>query len=385
MNLELERKLRVSFPMGILDVAIDEDSQSAYFACMDGLYLYDLSPPSEGGGANNGESKKAVPIKIGEHSSYVSGVACSPKLGQLFSASYDGTYQTRLLPHSTSDAGKLVGAKETEPLVNKKIHGFWSWQMAMSPNEELVASVTGQYLAGSEDYQPLASEEATVKVVVAATGETVFEGQMLPSVQCVAIDPSSTYVAAGNLIGDLAVWEIASGQQIASWKTSSFSSWGVIKSHCYIGGIYAVSFSPDGKYLYAAGMGEMVDPMAGNGKQRWQKFEWQKQPVEKVAESKDDQTGEGLMETLAWHPSGKYFAMAGRLRGGNWNVAIFSAETGEIIGQGKTGMRITSAQFSKDGNSLFLAGMQGQPEPKDGKFGDFGYFEKYQINDKSIG
>ena len=85
------------------------------------------------------------------------------------------------------------------------------------------------------------------------------------------------------------------------------------------------------------------------------------------------------METLAWHPSGEYFVMAGRLRGGNWNVGVFATESGQLIGQAKTGMRITTAHFSTDGKQLYLAGMQGQPKLKDGVFPDFGYLERYTV------
>ena len=166
---------------------------------------------------------------------------------------------------------------------------------------------------------------------------------------------------------------------VAEWRTKSFTSWGIIKSHCYISGIFRVSFSPDGKSLYAVGMGDMRDPMAGNGKQLWQRFSWQSTPVAKIQESAADQCGEGLMETLAWHPSGEYFVMAGRLRGGNWNVGIFATESGQLIGQAKTGMRISTAHFSADGKQLYLAGMQGQPKRKEDVFPDFGYLERYTV------
>ena len=251
--------------------------------------------------------------------------------------------------------------------------------MACSPDRRRLASVTGQYLTGAEDYSPLESSEPTIKVVDAHSGETQHEFTMLPSVQCVAFDPTGQYLAAGNLMGDLAVWDVTSGECLAEWRTPSFTSWGIIKSHCYIGGIFAVAFAPDSQSLYAAGMGDMRDPMAGNGKQLWQRFAWQKSPVEKLQETVSDQAGEGLMETLAWHPSGEYFAMAGRLRGGNWNTGIFSQDDGQLVGQAKTGMRITTALFSPAGDVLYLAGMQGQPGRKDGKFPNFGYLERYQI------
>jgi WD40 repeat protein len=366
MPIELEKIDRVSFPMGIMDLAVTSDGSTAYAACMDGVYAYRF--PSD---SKDSATEKSKPIRIGQHTSYVSGIGLIESSLSLISTSYDGSIQFRDLAESSEPA--------LPPKFSNRIHSFWSWRMALSPDQRYVASVTGQYLAGSEDYSPLPAKEPTVIVLDASTGRRVQAFEMLPSVQCVAFDPSSRYVAAGNLIGDLAVWDIVYGEQVAKWNTPSFTSWGIIKSHCFIGGIYAVAFSPDGDSLYAAGMGEMRDPMAANGKQRWQRFAWRKAPVEKLQETLSDESGEGLMETLAWSPSNDYFVMAGRLRGGNWNIGIFGAETGKLIGQAKTGMRITSARFSPDGSVLHLAGMQGQPAPKKGEFPSFGYLERYRV------
>jgi len=364
MKIELEKTGRYSFPMGILDFALRGDEQVAYAACMDGVYS--LAIP-----ARDAKEEKPKPICIGRHSSYVSGVGLLKDDAELATAAYDGTLHIRQVHNEATE--------ETATRIEEKIHSFWSWRMAVSPDRSRIASVSGQYLAGAEDYTPMASEEPTVKVLDAATGKELKSFAMLPPVQCVVFDPSGRYLAAGNLMGDLAVWDVETGEPLAQWRTKSFTSWGIIKSHCYISGIYAVSFSPDSKSLYAAGMGDMRDPMAGNGKQLWQRFAWQTAPVEKTQESVADQTGEGLMETLAWHPSGDYFAMAGRLRGGNWNVGIFAAESGQLIGQAKTGMRITAARFSSDGTQIYLAGMQGQPGIKDNHFPDFGYLERYSV------
>jgi hypothetical protein len=67
------------------------------------------------------------------------------------------------------------------------------------------------------------------------------------------------------------------------------------------------------------------------------------------------------------------------LRGGKWNLGIFAADSGHLIGQAKTGMRITTARFSPDGETLHLAGMQGQPAPKGNLFKEFGYLERYRV------
>jgi len=370
MKIELEKNGRYSFPMGVLDVALRGDEQRAYVACMDGIYSLDIPP-------QDSTDSKPKPFCIGKHPSYVSGIALLKDDGELATTTYDGTLQIRAL------SNELVG--EIAPRFQEKIHSFWSWQSALSPDRTRIASVSGQYLPGADDYSPLPSEEPTVKIFDTSTGLQWKSFSMLPPVQCVAFDPTGRYLAAGNLMGDLAVWNIETGVAVAEWRTKSFTSWGIIKSHCYISGIFRVSFSPDGKSLYAAGMGDMRDPMAGNGKQLWQRFAWQASPVTKIQESAAEQCGEGLMETLAWHPSGEYFVMAGRLRGGNWNVGIFLTESGQLIGQAKTGMRVTTAHFSADGKQLYLAGMQGQPKLKDGIFPDFGYLERYTIIISSSG
>ncbi len=367
MTIELKKIDRYSFPSGVLDFAVKSDGQRLYAACMDGIYKLELAEPTK---------EKDKPKRIGRHGSYVSSVALMESTHSLLTTAYDGTFQVRELTRDLENEPQL---EESSPRISERIHSFWSWDMALSPDQRLVASVSGQYLAGSEDYEPLASQEPNVKIIESTTGKQLHAFEMLPSVQCVAFDVSSRFVAAGNLMGDLAVWEVDSGRQLAKWRTKSFTSWGIIKSHCYIGGVFAVSFSRDGESLYAAGMGDMRDPMAGNGKQLWQRFDWRKSPVELKQETVASQAGEGLMETLAWHPSGSHFVMGGRLRGGKWNLGIFDAETGQLIGEAKTGMRITTARFSPDGEILYLGGMQGQPGPKENRFPEFGYLERYQL------
>lgn len=389
MKIELEKTDRVAFPTGVLDLAVRTDDQTVYAACMDGLYELSL-PAAVPSTSSSSAELKPTPRRFGRHGSYVSGIAINETDATVLSTAYDGTLHIRDLPASENPAtanateikpeeNNAAPAAEIPPRFSERVHSFWSWGMDLSRDKRYLASVSGQYLAGGEDYTPMGATEPTVKIFDAASGQLLHAFDMLPSVQCVAFDPSSRYLAAGNLMGDLSVWDVQSGENLAQWRTTSFTSWGIIKSHCYIGGIFAVTFSPDGESLYAAGMGEMRDPMAGNGKQLWQRFAWRKSPVEKIQETVTSQAGEGLMETLAWHPDGDCFVMAGRLRGGNWNLGIFETETGQLVGQAKTGMRITTARFGTDGSTLLLAGMQGQPPPKEDRFPEFGYLERYRV------
>jgi WD40 repeat protein len=186
-------------------------------------------------------------------------------------------------------------------------------------------------------------------------------------------------MAAGNLMGEVRVWEVATGKQVANWTTDAFTSWGIIKSHCYLGGIFALAFTPDSSALLLAGMGPMNDPMAGNGKQLWQRFAWGEEKPRKIDQTRDSDSGEGLMETLAVHPDGKHFVMSGRLRGGAWNTALFTLADGALVHSFKTDSRVTKALFTPDGKRLLLGGAQRQPNFKDGVIPPFGHVDVYEL------
>jgi hypothetical protein len=356
-------------PTAVLDVATSEDGRAYYAACMDGVYRVD---------AESGEVRK-----LDEHQSYVSGVAVLPERNELITAGYDGALQWCGL-----DSGERIRRVEA--------HHFWSWQMALSPDRRLVASVSGQYLAGGEQYEPAPEKEPSVKVHAADSGELVHAFSHLPPVQSVAFSSDGRYLAAANLMGDIRVWDLTAGELAAEWNTPAFTSWGIIKSHCYIGGIYALQFSRDGERLTAAGMGPMRDPMAGNGKQLWQRFAWREQPVRLVDETHREDSGEGLMETLALAPDQSVFVMAGRLRGGEWNVGLFDHETGRLRHSLKTGYRVTRARYhdrlppsedtpGREGLALVVAGTRSQPNASKGDAPPFGRLEIYEATSGELG
>lgn len=336
-------------PTAVLAADITSDAGTVYTGCMDGVYRLDL---------NDGEARR-----IAQHDSYVSSVSLIEALQQLVSGGYDGNIL-------------WTDLSANQEIRKVEAHRFWSWRSAVSPDKNYVATVTGQYLAGSYKYEPAAETEPSVRVYDAHDGRLLQNLPHVPSVQAVAISPDSRHVAAANIMGEIRAWDIESGDRVNNWTTPDFTSWGIIKSHCYIGGIFDLAFTPDGEHLLATGMGPMRDPMAGNGKQMWQKFAWREEPARKVGQFKG---GEGLMESLAFHPSGKFFAMGGRLRGGNWNVAIFETASGKLVHSFKSSMRVTKLLFSSDGRQLFVAGTKGQPEGKNNLDKHFGRLEVYAV------
>jgi WD40 repeat protein len=343
----------LKLPTAVLALAATPDSKQLFAACLDGGVW---AVPIDSG----------APQRLGKHESYASGVAYLAKTNQVVSAGYDGTL-------------RWFSVSEGKEIRVVKAHDFWSWKLRLSPDERLVASATGQYLAGGEKYEPATEREPSVKVFESATGKQVAAFAHIPPVLSVAFSPDSRYLAAANLMGEIRVWELETGKQLAAWTTPDFTCWGIIKSHHYIGGIFDLAFSPDGTELLGCGMGPMVDPMAGNGKQTWQRFAWQETPPRKASQIQDNDAGAGLMEALRFHPENKLFVMAGKLAQGKWNAALFDTSSGGLVHALDCKMRITDAAWLHGGAQLALGGATGQEKKKDGRSPDFGHIKLFAL------
>ncbi len=339
-------------PTAVLGFELHPGGERGFAACHDGIYELDI--------------KDGKAQKLYAHESYASGVVCLPDGNTLVSSGYDGAL--RWLDLRTRQVMRTVAA-----------HRFWSWQLARSNDGTKVASVTGQYLCGGTQYEPGPQQEPSVRVYDTKDGACLFSFDHTPPVLSVAFSPEGRFIAAGNMMGEVRVWDLLDGQQVSTWNTPSFTSWGVIKSHHYIGGIFSLVFAPDSNSILAAGMGPMNDPMAGNGKQTWQRFLWRETPVKKSAEIQETDQGNGLMESLALHPSKPWFVMAGRMAQGKWNTAIFSLENGSLLHSLDSKIRVTRASFDKAGGHLILAGASGQERKKDGAYPEYGRVKVYRV------
>ncbi len=353
VSLNSELVTERSLPAGLLAATLHPGTQALYTAGMDGQVL-EIDWEND---------RKEV---IGQHESYASGVVLSADPNIVISSGYDGL----LIWHDRTTK---------RPIHVVKAHDFWSWRLALAPNRQWVASVTGQYQSGGYKYEPATEKEPSIKVFRAQDGELVQALSHLPPVTSVCFSPDSAYLAAGNLMGEIRIYEVATGRLQTQIETPDFTSWGIIKSHHYIGGIFDLAFSPTGDQLFACGMGPMRDPMAGNGKQTWQRFAWQREGDHKTAEIEDGERGRGLMESLAIDAPNQRFAMAGRLAQGQWNAAVFDLESGALLHGLDSKMRITKALFSADGKQLILTGAGSQKGPKDGKWPDFGKLKVYGL------
>jgi WD40 repeat protein len=350
-SLSTEKLKELIVPAVVLALDATPDGKTLVAAAQDGgVYRVD----AEGGAA----------VLLGRHDSYASGVALLPDGQTVLSAGYDGVLQWHDLA-----AGRT--------LRKRSVHQFWCWDLDVSADGTLAASVTGRYEAGGYKYEPAPEREPSVKLIDVQTGDIRHEFHHVPPVQAVAVSPDAKAVAAGNLMGEIRVWDTVTGKLLAQWTTPDLTSWGIVKSHHYLGGVFAMMFDQSGDELYLCGMGPMRDPMAGNGVQRWQRFAWRES--KKLDETHEGESGQGLMEALAFHPSQKWFVMAGRLFQGQWNVAFFDTATGRRLHSFDAKHRVTDARFTADGTRLLLAKARQQEKRKDGQWPDYGAIEIHAV------
>ncbi|MBX3732730.1 MAG: hypothetical protein KF791_09055 [Verrucomicrobiae bacterium] len=352
--LVIEKSGEFTFATPVLDLEVAPDGATIFAACQDGSVVR-VS-------ATSGERSL-----LGWHSSYASGVARVPGRPWVISGGYDG----RLLWHDIESNAVMRDVRA---------HDFWSWDLAVSRDGRWVVSGTGRYEAGGYRYEPAPGGEPGVVVLDVADGSRHRAWGHVPPVQAVAISPDGRHVAAGNLMGTVRVWDRDEDRLVSEWTDDGLTSWGIIKSHHFLGGIFAMAFSPDGADLYVCGMGPMRDPMAGNGVQRWQRFDWR--TGRRLDQTHDGESGQGLMETLAFSPDGSRFVMAGRLFQGSWNLALFAAADGRKLQALDAKHRITGVCFSGDGRRLYVSKARGQERPKDGRWADSGLVEVFDIRDR---
>jgi len=269
---------------------------------------------------------------LSSHNSYVTSVALAGKL--LISGAYDG----RLIWWDVEQASEVRGIEA---------HTKWIRRVAATPDGKLVASVADDMVCRLWD-------TATGKPVRELRGHEEKTPHHYPSMlYACTFSPDGRYLATGDKVGHVVVWETTTGKQAAVLETPVMYTWDPTARRHSIGGIRSLAFSADGKLLAVGGMGKVGNIDHLEGKARVEVFEWQK------GQRSHEFPGEkftGLVEHLEFHPKGDWLLAAGGA--GDGFLMFLDLATKKYLRQEKAGMHVHDFTFNDARDTLYAVGHQ---------------------------
>ncbi len=273
---------------------------------------------------------KPEPKPLGEHQSYVSGLALAGKTA--VSGGYDG----RLMWWDI-DARK--------PIRTVEAHTKWVRKVVVSPDGKTVASVADDMVCRLWD-------AVSGKPLRELRGHAERTPNHFPSMLFVCtFSPDGRYLATADKVGHIVVWETATGKQVAALEAPGMYTWDPVQRKHSIGGIRSLAFSPDGKHLAAGGIGKIGNIDHLDGKARIEVFDWHK--GERTHEYADDKF-KGLVEHLAFHPKGDWLLGGGGANDGFF--IFFDLKAKKAVRQEKAAMHVHDFALGDNADTLFVAG-----------------------------
>ncbi len=201
------------------------------------VYRWDLSPadgPIEAPPLE--EPKKKPPAPVGPelpaltpvlgHSGWVTGIACHPSQPIAYSVDSWGKLQAwNCLEEASKTLWEVAAA-----------HDGWIQGLAISPAGDLLATC---------------GNDGRVRVWQTADGKQLWDiAASQHEVFSLAFHPSELALVSGDLLGQIAQWDLQTGKQVRAFNAAVFYSLSRLQD---VGGVRCLSFDPAGKTLVAGG------------------------------------------------------------------------------------------------------------------------------------
>jgi WD40 repeat protein len=277
-------------------------------------------------------AEKPQPVPFGEgHQSYVTGVVLTAP-----NVAVSGSYDGQLF---------WWDVEKREATRKQKAHELWIRRLAISPDGKTIASVaddmqcklwnaeSGELLRQFSDHKPITPHD-------------------FPSMlHAVTFSSDGKFLATGDKIGHVAIWEAASGSKIATLEAPVMYTWDPRQRRHSIGGIRSLAFSPDNRLLAVGGIGQIGNIDHLDAPARIEIFDWQ--TGERKHELNNDKF-KGLVEHLQFAPDGSWLLSSGGA--GDGFVTFTNVETGKTIHQDKLPMHVHQLALNEAFDTLFAVG-----------------------------
>ena len=169
----------------------------------------------------------------------------------------------------------------------------------------------------------------------------------------VTFSPDGKWIATGDRTGHVLIRESATGQIAATLETPVMYTWDPTARRHSIGGIRSLAFSNDSQQLAVGGMGKVGNIDHLEGVSRIEVFNWQTK--ERRFEIEDGKY-KGLVESLQFGPGDAFLVAAGGDQSGF--VSAYNTLDGKLLAQDKAPMHVHDFELAFDGRSLIAVGHQ---------------------------
>jgi WD40 repeat protein len=273
---------------------------------------------------------KPEPQELGKHNSYVTGVALAN------TAVVSGGYDGRLI---------WWDIRERKQIRAVAAHQKWIRAVVATRDGRIVASVADDMVCRLWD-------APTGKLLHELRGHQETTPHHFPSMlYACALSPDGKHVATGDKIGHVVIWQVDTGKSIATLEVPALYTWDPTQRRHSIGGIRALAFSPDGKWLAVGGIGKVANIDHLDGKARVEVFDWQRGT--RTHEFSSDKFN-GLVERLAFHPQNDWLVAAGGANDGF--LLFFDLKVNKAVRQDKAPMFIHDLVLNEGGDTIYAAG-----------------------------
>ncbi len=274
---------------------------------------------------------KPEPKELGKHDSYVTGVALAGNV--LISGGYDG----RLIWWNVQTRAQVRSVDA---------HKRWVRAVEATRDGRVVASVADDMVCRLWD-------AASGKLLHELRGHAERTPTHFPSMLfACTFSPDGKYLATGDKVGHIVVWDVASGRPVTTLESSGMYTWDPVQRRHSIGGIRSLAFSPEGRLLAAGGIGKIGNIDHLEGKARVEVFDWRKGA--RVREYLGEGV-KGLVERLVFHPKGEWLLAAGGANDGF--LMFFDLKGPKALRQEKVPMHVHSAALNEAADVVYAAGV----------------------------